>query len=267
MVNPLKNTHPGTRLTVNTQQRKAACLAALCAMALLAPELAQAAQWNVDPVRVELSAEQQTAAIIVRNESDEPSSIQIQAVVWSQLNGQDVYTPTRELLVSPPIATIPPKSDQVIRVALRRPADLTHELAYRINLQELPQPLQPESGAGAGGVQVALRIGLPVFVQSQKGDAKPEMSWRVSRVSDNQLKIGVRNRGNAHVQISDFSLYAAGDAQPITGEAGSSYVLAGQEREWLLKTRSPQRIVDGRIRLKAYTDADTVDAQLVLGRP
>ena len=235
----------------------------MCALALLSPTLGSAAEWNVDPVRVELSPQQQTAAIIVRNESDQPSSIQIQAVTWSQVDGKDVYTPTRELLVSPPIATIPPKTDQVIRVALRRAADPSKELAYRINLQELPT----EPATEATGVQMALRIGLPVFVQSLKGDAAPKMTWSVARVSDNQLKVQVRNQGNAHVQISDFSLHAAGAAQAVSSESASSYVLAGQSREWLLKTSSSQAIANGRLRLMAFTDADKVDTELVLGKP
>jgi fimbrial chaperone protein len=252
LLNNTKNNTPGS-----------AGWATLCALALLSPTLSSAAEWNVDPVRVELSPQQQTAAIIVRNESDQPSSIQIQAVSWSQVDGKDVYTPTRELLVSPPIATIPPKSDQVIRVALRRPADPSKELAYRINLQELPHEQATEST----GVQVALRIGLPVFVQSAKGDAAPKMAWSVARVTDSQLKVQLRNQGNAHVQVSDFSLHAAGAAQAVSSESASSYVLAGQSREWLLKTAPSQTIANGRLRLTAFTDADKVDTELVLGSP
>ena len=147
--------------------------------------------------------------------------------------------------------------------ALRRAADPGKELSYRINLQELPAEQTPEST----GVQVALRIGLPVFVQSVKGDAAPKMAWSVSRVSDSQLKVQVQNQGSAHVQISDFSLHAAGAAQPVSSESASSYVLAGQSHEWLLKTHSSQAIANGRLRLMAFTDADKVDTELVLGSP
>jgi fimbrial chaperone protein len=255
MVTPLKN--------AKKYSGAPAIWLALCASALLTPTLVTAAEWTVDPVRVELSPQQQTAAIIVRNESDQPSSIQIQAVTWSQVDGKDVYTPTRELLVSPPIATIPPKTDQVIRVALRRSADPSKELAYRINLEELPV----EPATDITGVQVALRIGLPVFVQSLKGDAAPKMSWSVARAPDSQLKVQVRNQGNAHVQISDFSLSAVGSDSALTRESASSYVLAGQSREWLLKTSPSQTVANGRLHLMAFTDADKVDTELVLGSP
>ena len=235
----------------------------LCVIALLTPPLAGAAEWDVDPVRLELSPDKQNAALIVRNESDQPTSIQIQAVAWSQLGGKDVYTPTRELLVSPPIVTIAPKSDQVIRVALRRPADPSSELTYRVNLQELPQQPAP----GFTGVQMALRIGLPVFVKPQQGEAKANMTWTVARQPDRSLKVAVRNQGNAHVQISDFALYAAGRDQLIAGESTSSYVLAGQSHEWLLPSSAADDLAAKSLRLKAYTDAEFVDTVLVLGRP
>jgi fimbrial chaperone protein len=243
--------------------RTTAYRTALCVLALLLPGLAGATQWDVDPVRVELSQEQQTAAITIKNESDQPTSIQIQAVAWKQVDGVDVYTPTRELIVTPPIATIAAKSEQVVRVALRRPADARNELTYRISLQELPPKPEP----GFLGVQVALRIGLPVFVQPQTGVAVPKLSWNVSRMPDNKLKVAVQNHGNAHIQVSDFALYAPGSTDALTGDSGSHYVLAGQTQEWLLTTRALEKLPAGRLRLKAYTDASDVDTELVLDRP
>lgn len=249
--------------TSAVRRLRAAGCASLFSLALCLPGLSAAAEWNVDPVRVELSADQQTAAIIIRNESDQPSSLQIQAVTWTQVDGKDVYTPTRELLVSPPVVTIAPKSDQVIRVALRRQADPSRELSYRIKLQELPVQPSPEFT----GVAVALRIGLPVFVQPLKGEARPILAWSVAQLPNNVLKVAVTNQGNAHVQISDFALYNPGSEQPITAEAGSNYVLPGQSQQWLLKTEPTEKISSGRLRLRAYTDASTVDTDLVLARP
>lgn len=236
---------------------------ALCTFALLIPALAGAANLSIDPIRIELSPEQQTAAINVRNDSDQPTSIQMQAVAWSQLDGKDIYTPTRELLVSPPIVTIAPKSEQVIRAALRRKADVANELTYRIYLQELPSQPQP----GFTGLQLALRIGLPVFVKPQTGKATPKMVWSIARAPDNNLKITLQNQGNAHVQVSDFALYIPGGDKPIAGESGSNYVLAGQRASWLVKTDLSEKITGGRLRLKAYTDVGNVDTELPLGTP
>ena len=241
----------------------ACCTALVCAFALLSPPLAEATSWAIDPVRIELSPEQQTAVINIKNGSDLPTSIQIQVVAWSQLSGKDIYTPTRELLVSPPIITIAPNGEQIIRTALRRQVDMTNELAYRINLLELP----PQPTAGFMGLQVALRIGLPVFVKPQNVKMAPKMTWSISLMPDNNLRLGLKNEGNAHVQVSDFALYVPGNNQPIASESGSSYVLAEQTREWILKTSSMKLVPGGRLHLIAYTDAGHVDMELVLALP
>jgi len=93
------------------------------------------------------------------------------------------------------------------------------------------------------------------------------MAWNVVRMPDNSLKVELRNQGNAHVQVTDFALYLPGNNQAIAGESGSSYVMAGQTHEWLLKLASLEKVADGRLHLKASTDAGDVDTELVLGRP
>jgi fimbrial chaperone protein len=234
----------------------------LSALALL-PIIAAASDLQVDPTRIELSPQQQSTVITITNDSDQPASIQIQVVAWSQVDGKDVYVPTRELLVAPPIVTIAAKSEQVLRAALRRPADATSELSYRIYLQEVPPPPAP----GFKGLQVALRIGLPVFMQPQQGKAAAKMIWAASRMPGGGLKVALQNQGNAHVQVSDFALYLPGSDKLIAREAGSTYVLAGQMRAWLLKTEASQNTSGGSVRLRAYTDAGDVDAELTLGPP
>lgn len=247
---------------MNHSTGKGVRVAAICLIAGILSGTAIAAEWEVDPIRVELSPSQQTAAVLLKNMSDKPTSIQVQVAKWSQTDGQDIYTDSRELLVSPPLVTIPAGGEQIIRAALRRPADPTHELSYRIHLRELPPPPAP----GFTGVQVALRIGLPVFVQPETGVAKPIMEWRGQQMPNNQIKVTLNNRGNAHVQVTDFSLYLPGADQALAGQAGSKYVMAGQQHEWLLTTSPAIKPVDGRLRFKAFTDAGDVDDILVLER-
>ncbi len=235
----------------------------LCALSLLVPGPARGASWEVDPVRVELSQKQQTSAITIRNISSESTTIQLKAVAWTQTGGKDVFTPTKELLISPPIVTIPANGEQIIRVALRKKSVGMNELTYRINLQELPAHPTP----GFTGLQVALRIGVPVFVKPQKGKGLPQGAWVIARMSDARLKVGVQNHSNEHLQISDISLFVPGSTQAIAVESGSSYVLAGQAREWVLKSNSNESISGGRIQLKANTDAGDVDTELALGKP
>ena len=95
---------------------------------------------GVSPVRVTLSDKQKMGTLTVRNNGAEPVPMQLEVLNWSQEEGNDVFTPTRELIVNPPIFTIPAGGSQLIRVGLRRAPDAQRELTYRIFLQELPPP-------------------------------------------------------------------------------------------------------------------------------
>jgi fimbrial chaperone protein len=223
----------------------------------------RAASWNVEPVRVELTSEQTTSAITISNDGDQVTSIQVQVVAWSQVDGKDVYTPTKELIISPPIFTINPKQEQIVRVALRQHSELTGEMTYRINLQELPAVAL----SNASAVQVALRVSLPVFIQMQKGIAVPKMVWHVEHAADKNLIVNLRNQGNAHIQITDLALYAPGVELPIASDTVSSYVLAGQSHQWFLKSNTGEKLIGTRLRLKAFTDIENIDTEIALDTP
>ena len=95
----------------------------------------------------------------------------------------------------------------------------------------------------------------------------PKMVWGVARAPDGRLKVTLHNQGNGHVQVTDFAFYAPGSDKPIAGELGSTYVLADQTHEWLLKANLPATAAGGSLRLKAYTDAGNVDTELTLQKP
>ncbi len=105
-----------------------------------------------------------SAALTVRND-DREVLVQAEVMLWEQVDGEDRLTPTRDLLVSPAVFTLPPNGSQLVRVALRNPpADTTRELSYRLILQEVPQPANPDFT----GLQVTLRLSVPVFVAAQE---------------------------------------------------------------------------------------------------
>jgi len=220
----------------------------------------EAATWNVEPIRVELSSEQTTSVITITNEGDQPTSIQVLLVAWSQEQGKDIYLPSKDLIISPPIFTIHPKQNQIVRVGLRQRLDWTGEMSYRIYLQELP----PVASSHSSAVQVALRVSLPVFLQSQKSIAAPKMVWRIQQAPEKSLLVSLENQGNAHIQISDLALYLSGRELPIASETVSSYVLAGQRHEWILKLNTIENLRGGHLRLKAYTDNENVDREIEL---
>ena len=133
---------------------------------------AHAGSFQVNPIRVDLTPKAQTTALSVRNTGTEPVVVQVSVEAWAQDEGKDVYSPTREIIATPPVLTIPPDQERVVRIGLRRAPDKGRELSYRLFLQEVPPPPQP----GFQGIVVALRVGLPVFVAPTQGN-QPRSSF------------------------------------------------------------------------------------------
>jgi fimbrial chaperone protein len=227
-------------------------------LGVLAASWAHAGSFQVSPVRATLSAAQAVGSMTVRNDGTEPTVVQLQVVSWSQEQGKDVYSPTKEILATPPIFTVPPGGAQVVRVGLRRSPDPQRELTYRLFLQEVPPPPKP----GFTGLTVALRISLPVFVRPAVA-ASPVLRWRAVRTAQGQLKVGLTNDGNAHVQVANFKLGLGGGAQPGTTQA-VAYVLPGQSRDWLVNMAAPPGAT---LRIHAETDAGDMQTEVVVEKP
>jgi fimbrial chaperone protein len=220
-----------------------------------------AASIGVSPVRATLSANQKIETITVRNTGTEPMSVQLEVMSWSQQDGEDVFTATREVLANPPIFTVPPSGSQLIRAGLRRAPDARRELTYRIFLQELPPPPSPDFN----GAKMLMRVSLPVFVLPEVA-AQPALRWQAARTSDGALKISLTNIGNAHVQIANFSLSLPGSAQPWITQQSSTYVLHGQSRDWILpaNAENPSPPPGAILQIFAQTDAGDMEAEVLI---
>ena len=228
---------------------------------VMGSSVANAASFGVSPVRVTLSESQQMGALTVRNDGTEPVSMQLEVLNWSQEAGKDVLTPSRELLANPPIFTVPAGGSQLVRVGLRRAPDAQRELTYRVILQELPPPPNPNFM----GTRMLMRISLPVFVLPEV-DAKPVLLWQAARTPQGALKISLTNNGNAHIQIANFKLSLPGSVQPWVTKESAEYVLPGQSRDWTLPANSenPAPPLGVTLQLFAQTDVGDIEAEVLV---
>ena len=218
-----------------------------------------AGSFHVTPIRVVLSAQLASATLTVKNNGDEPVVIQAQTVAWLQENGQDQYPASEDLLATPPIFTIQPGATQIVRVGMRRIVRVDQELSYRLFLQEVPPP--PKSGFL--GLQVALRIGIPIFI-APKVDVAPVLNWTVERQAGNQIKVRLTNHGKAHVQVTDFSIFRPDREPPLAVQQVSAYLLPGQNRTWILPTDPGQALSGDKVRVIANTDIGKMDTDVAL---
>jgi len=234
---------------------------ALAAWLALAASGANAGSFQVNPIRIEMAKGITNAVITVRNDGDEPVVVQSSVMAWTQEAGNDVYSDTSQALITPPVATIAPGAEQILRVGLRRSADPRLELAFRVFLQEVPPPPKP----GFTGLQVALRVGIPVFVAPLTPIPR-KLDWSAKLGADGAVHLTAQNAGTARVQITDFELSPADGGEPLAHESTLVYILASQRRDWTFAVPAGRVNSATELRLKAFTDAGEVDTPIPLDR-
>ena len=109
---------------------------------VLAAGPAVAGSFEVTPIRVEIVPGQTTTTITLRNLSDDVSSEQVRAFSWTQTGDEDNLTPTQDIVMSPPIFTIPPGQVQTVRVLVRN-RDAQPGRPWRLLFDEVPPPVSP----------------------------------------------------------------------------------------------------------------------------
>ena len=233
-------------------------LASVAALGL-PPMPAHAGSFSISPIRLDLTAAARTSALTVRND-DREALVQAEVMLWEQVDGLDRLTPTRDLFVSPAVFTLTPNGSQLVRVALRSPpSDATRELAYRLILQEVPRTASP----GFAGLQVALRLSVPVFV-TIAGTTGPVLTWSAA-ATDAGLVLTAQNSGDVHARIHGFSVTpTSGDGAPLAQPA-AAYILPGQSRHWNVSQNQVHTTPPGnwrRLRLKISTEDGESVAEL-----
>lgn len=188
---------------------------------------------EISPVVVNLDPGQISATIEVRNQGQSPVTIQARPYAWSQALEDDVLTPTSEIIVSPPIFTVPANGVQTARLMLRGDARTVgaQDRSYRLLLDEVPGV---DAGAGAGQVQVILRISLPVFAGAAR--STPTLDWTAARSADGNVVLTATNTGRGYVRINDLQATLADGSHPeLSAQGKSPYVLPGARRRWVVE--------------------------------
>lgn len=186
----------------------AAFRSALLTCTALACTLAGAATFGLSPMRVDLSGATPTAVLTVTNGDEQPLTIQVQARSWRQSEGRDEQAPTGDIILNPALATIPPGSEQIIRIALRTPPDRTHERAYRLVVREVP--LATEKPAG-DSLRVALAMDIPLYVEpiAREGAARPVFALERN---SSPPRIRIANDGERHLRLTEIAVSQGGHA-------------------------------------------------------
>ena len=211
---------------------KTACGMALLGLAAtVAP--ATAAQLHVRPVGIQLTAPAKASKLVLTNRGRTPISAQVRIFRWTQRNGRDVLSRTRDVVASPPLLKMRPGRENIVRIVRLSRAPVRGEESYRLLVDEIPRKKTHGSG-----VTFALRYSIPVFFTAP--DATPaKVSWSAG-VRGGRLWLRARNSGQRHDKISKLRVVLNGRSHTISaGLAG--YVLGGAAHAW----QTPLRVRKG----------------------
>lgn len=210
----------------------------------LVVNLSHAAGLVISPFRANLNATQTSAVFNVANQRDIPMVVQVNTVEWlQQSNGEDIFNDTDDIIATPAIATIPPKTNYVIRVGLSNGITSAQEKTYRLFIEEIPSPDTQKMG-----LNIALRASLPIFVAPTPKlitSASPSIEWTLKRIEKDSVVLSAHNTGNSHVQILSYHCLLNG-IEVFKNTKVLSYLLPNTKKQWTIKNNTllPQQTIE-----------------------
>ncbi|MDP9140432.1 MAG: molecular chaperone [Pseudomonadota bacterium] len=227
----------------------------LCAALLsLLPNWGIAGGFSVSPTTLEFKADQTAQGLRLHNSGERPINAQLRVFEWTQTNGEDVLTPSKSLVVSPPMATLAPGQQQFVRVVRLDAKPRAVEGSYRLLIDELPPPAPPP-GAQVSGLNFVVRFSVPVFI-TPATSTPSSTRWSLQPTADGTLQLSGDNASAIHVQLADLRILDASGGELYQQNGLVGYVLGGTQRSWPLNSapadlknaKEIEARIDGQIR-------------------
>jgi fimbrial chaperone protein len=208
---------------------------------------ATAGEFSVTPVRIFMAPRDRAVAITVTNEGDQEVVMQADLYSWRQKPGGDEdLVLTEDMILSPPILKLAPKSRQVLRLARLTPTPVAAQVTYRMIVREIPEA---RAASKDPTVLVALAFSLPVFITPP--GAKLKLDCKLERTAATSVNAICNNSGTAYAQPREFVLTSAGGEKLAVRDNGG-YILPGITRTFELKREG--KIPGGKVALQVALD-------------
>lgn len=196
-------------------------------------QAAHAGPFSISPVRIYMAPRDRAIAVTITNEGNEELVMQADLYNWMQKdNGEDELTLTEDMIMSPPILKLAPRSKQVVRLAMLRPRPPGEQLTYRMIVREIPEA-KPATDNDLK-LQIALAFSMPVFITPR--GAKYKVACQFERTGAETAKANCENTGNAYTQVRSMVLNNAAGASLASSTISGGYMLLGAKRSFELKS-------------------------------
>lgn len=219
--------------------------------------VANASNLGVNPINVIINSKTNISSLKITNQDTKQATTKISIMKWEQKNGKDIYTPSNDLIVTPPIAKVSAQNFQLLRIGLAKPRNMNQETSYRLFINELASKTKEAKTE----IAFALNISLPVFVKPAQENR--DLNWSVKQLNTKDVVVNLTNKGNVHAKISKLQLFQVNQDKPVVEKNVFTYVLPKQQASWQLKST---QVLSGSYRLVAITDNGEVSENIVVSQ-
>jgi len=182
--------------------------------------------FSINPVRIFFEGGKKTDILTIKNESTDSASLQINAVAWTQdETGENIYSPTEDILFYPKLFEINPGEEKIIRIG-KKVSRSDMERTYRLFIEEIPDNTQLETTS----VKILMKVGIPVFILPVNAAA----SGRIESIElrEGSLRVDVTNEGNTHFIIKSMKVEGRDGAgkEVYAAERAGGYLHHGKSK-------------------------------------
>jgi fimbrial chaperone protein len=211
-----------------------------------------AASLQAAPTTFEMPAGKSADTLTLHNSGTTKLNAQVRLFRWTQPTGEDKSEPTGDVVASPPMVSIEPGQDQLVRLVRVSKRPVTGEETYRVVVDELPD----SSATKSGMINFTFKYSIPMFFVTQQG-AKSQLSWALEKQGDKTF-IVARNDGGRRARIADLTLGTQGGKAFVLGKGLNGYVLAGSQMRWVLPSSLGSTTV---VSVTARSDEGPINAE------
>lgn len=205
----------------------------------------------INPVSVELSPKQSTQEIVMENQTEEVKAFNVKIQHWQQEKNNDVYSETKDVIVIPLVAKIPPKSKQKFRVILKAIPQEKEQATYRLFFNEIPN--QTMSKLESSAITFLLNMTVPVFAMGPNYKPIEKATWSAELIKkENSILLSLANTGSKFMKIRNV----AAKEIPSFKSGDWQYVLPSTVRSWTIPIGKKTDLASLAV---SYTEVESFD--------